>query len=259
MERKGHHVDYDQVAPAYNGRFRRDDKKGVAAAVQDLATKMGAERALEAGCGTGHWLTKLQPVVPFVYGLDLSLGMLRQAQHRAGPWPLVCGRASNLPFPDACFDLILCINAFHHFDRPLCFLLESCRVLRPGGALAVVSMDPHSGRDTWYIYDYFEGTRECDLERFPSGGMLLDGMIQAGFTRATWQPVEHIVDNHVGRAAFESHFLQKHGSSQLTLLSDEAYAAGIAKMEAAIAAAEAAGEQAVFPADIMLNMVVGYR
>ena len=42
---------------------------------------------------------------------------------------------------------------------------------------ALVAMDPHTGRDFWYVHDFFPGTRETDLARFPSSGMILDWMV----------------------------------------------------------------------------------
>jgi hypothetical protein len=47
-----------------------------------------------------------------------------------------------------------------------------------------------------------------------------------------------------GRAALASPFLERRGTSQLALLDDAAYAAGIGRIEAAIAAAAARGERA---------------
>ncbi|MGH7319609.1 MAG: hypothetical protein ACRELA_08285 [Candidatus Rokuibacteriota bacterium] len=51
--------------------------------------------------------------------------------------------------------------------------------------------------------------------------------------------------------------LQKNATSQLTLLSDEGYSAGIDRIRTAITNAEASGEEIAFPVDISLQMVVG--
>jgi len=155
------------------------------------------------------------------------------------------------------FDLVFCVNAFHHFDPPRVFVSEARRLLRPGGALAIIGMDPHRGRDRWYLYDYFAGTYATDLDRFPSGGTVLDWMVAAGFARVEWCLAEHIVHQHVGRAVLRDPILQKHGTSQLALLTDEAYAAGLGRIETALAEAEAAGKTLVFPVDISLTMVTG--
>ena len=250
-------VNYDQIAPTYNQRYTVDEFAGIATALRSLTQAVGTERVLEVGCGTGRWLAELHPIARQVYGMDLSLGMLQQARQRPGSLALICGHASHLPFPDAVFDLLFCVNAFHHFPQPRAFISEARRLLRPGGALAIAGMDPHAGRDRWYLYDYFAETRETDLRRFSSSGTILDWMVATGFERVTWRVVEHIKGQHVGRAVLEDPILQKHGTSQLALLTDEAYAAGRARLGAALDQAEAAERILVFPVEISLTMVTG--
>lgn len=272
-------VDYDRISSGYDRRFAHGGTPGVAATLQGLAGELGAERILEVGCGTGHWLAGLRSIhlpsassglsqsqptssgqtAPALYGLDLSAGMLRQARRHQGPLHLVWGRAGRLPFPGGRLDLVYCVNALHHFDEPLAFVHEAWRLLRPGGALAIVGSDPRTRQDGWYVYDYFPGTYEVDLARFPSWDTVQDWMARAGFDQVAWQPVEEIHGTKVGRVVLDDPFLQKDAVSQLSLLSDEAYAAGLRRIEAALAAAEAAGEGLTFATDLTLAMVSGRR
>ncbi|MGE0611966.1 MAG: class I SAM-dependent methyltransferase [Hyphomicrobiales bacterium] len=46
--------------------------------------------------------------------------------------------AHSLPFPDGHFAGIVMLDVLHHLDRPVDFLKEAARVLRPGGALAMI-------------------------------------------------------------------------------------------------------------------------
>jgi len=250
-------LNYDDIAPVYHQRYAGNRLEGVADALASLVSRLNAKQILEVGCGTGRWLAELHPLVCQVIGLDLSPGMLWQAQQIHGPLPLTCGRATQLPFPNTAFDLVLCVNAIHHFGAPRLFISEARRVLRPGGALAVINMDPHRGRDRWYIYDYFDGTLEADLRRFPSGGAILDWMIAESFEHAEWQVADHIIGSEIGRGVLASHFLEKYGTSQLALLTDDAYAAGLKRIEATLAEAEARGEAIIFPTDVSLTMVTG--
>ena len=82
-------VDYDRIAPSYNQRFVDGGTRGTAAALRSLAAGANAERILEVGCGTGHWLATLHPVGGQLYGLDLSTGMLEQADQQQAPLALV--------------------------------------------------------------------------------------------------------------------------------------------------------------------------
>ncbi len=251
-------VDYDEIAPHYDVRYGANSLEGVAALLRQLAAEAGGgqARALEVGCGTGHWLSVLAGQVGQVFGLDLSRGMLLEARRQAPAAGLVQGQAGCLPFAGARFDLIVCVNALHHFPDPRAFIAEARRLLRPGGALVNVGMDPHAGRDRWYVYDYFPGTLEADRRRFPSAGTLVDWVKAVGFERATWLTAEHITAVQRGRAVLDDPFLRKHGTSQLALLSDDAYQAGLARLRLAVAAAEAAGKVLEFESDLWLSAVV---
>ncbi|MGD2104199.1 MAG: class I SAM-dependent methyltransferase [Anaerolineae bacterium] len=250
-------VDYDRIAPSYNERYAVSDTEQISHALIVLAEELTAERTLEVGCGTGRWLADLQPVARQVCGLDPSSGMLREALERSADLQVVRGLGGHVPFSDATFDLVYCVNAIHHFDGQRSFVASARRLLRPNGALAVIGMDPHSPWLSWYIYDYFEGVLERDLRRFPSWGTVLDWMVACGFTKVTWRPVKRILDRMVGREVLDNPFLQKHACSQLALLTDQAYAAGLHGIKEALTKCEASGEPLTFSTDILLAMLVG--
>ncbi len=255
-------VDYDRIAPGFDRRYTvGSEQRGIAAALLAMAEARAptggadAVRILEVGCGTGYWLASLRPATAQLYGLDLSAGMLAQARSREEQLALARGRACQLPFADACTDLVYCVNAIHHFQRQRDFVFEARRLLRPGGTLVVTGMDPRAHRHRWYIYDYFAGTYETDLDRFPSWGTVMDWMVEAGFERIKWRPVERIEDHKVGREVFSDPFLQKDSCSQLTLLTDEGYAAGLRRIAAALSEAE--GASLTFATDLLQAMLVG--
>jgi hypothetical protein len=62
----------------------------------------------------------------------------------------------------------------------------------------------------------------------------------------------------VGRDILDEPMLQKNATSQLSLLTDEQYSDGIARIRAAVAKAEAIREEVVFSVDISLHMVAGF-
>jgi SAM-dependent methyltransferase len=252
-------VDYDGIASTYDRRYQANELRGVGSALARVVQEMGAQRVLEVGCGTGRWLTELSGLAHQVVGLDFSEGMLREALSRRATLPLARGAASPLPFVDGVLDLVFCVNALPHFDRQRAFIAESYRVLRPGGTLVIVGRDPHGTREDLYIYRYFPGTYERDLERFPTWETVADWMAREGLRRVEWHPVEHISDPKVGRQVLSNPFLQKNQTSQLALLSDEAYASGLRRIEDAVEEAEARGETVVFPMSVTLCMLTGQK
>lgn len=252
-------VDYDHIAPTYNRRFEADvARPRIARALFELVQECPALDLLEVGCGTGHWLAQLQSKGCRTTGLDRSIGMLTQARQRALPGlRLVQGRGERLPLASHSFDLITCVNAIHHFDDGRSFIAESVRLLRPGGTLAVICFDPHAPTDDWYIYEYFAGTRETDLARFPSRGQILNWMLESGLGQVACRPIDRIYQLKLGRAVLDDPFLQKDSCSQLALLTDEAYASGLDRIYSALAKAEARGETLAFRTDNVISMLVG--
>jgi SAM-dependent methyltransferase len=247
-------INYDGLANGYDERYRGAYKpEGVASKLLDLVHDVGAERVLEVGCGTGHWLGILQDQA-HVFGMDLSFGMLQKAAELAGRFSLIRGDAQSLPFSNSSFDMIYCVNVLHHFRDPSGFITNAHKLLKKNGALAVIGMNPHAQQDRWFIYDYFPGTRKTDLRRYPSPGTIADWMISAGFEDVRWQMAERIIaDKHCDDVLP----LSKDFTSQLTLLTSSEYAKGITRIESALRKAKETGGRLVFTVDISLSMVTG--
>ena len=248
-------LNYDNIAPHYNQRYDSSPPPERINALFELVQRVNAQRILEAGCGTGFWLGLLAAKVQAAYGLDYSSGMLDQASGRPVSLRLSRGDAGHLPYHDHSFDLVYCVDAIHHFGNQHAFIAEAFRVLCPGGALAVLGSDPHSGDDSWYVHDYFQGVLETDLRRFPAGSAILTWMQQEGFQNVTSKQVERISEIYLGEDIFNNPFLKKNSCSQLALLSEEAYQAGLEKIKAAIAREG----QIPFRNELHIKMYTGFK
>ncbi|HTX79249.1 MAG TPA: methyltransferase domain-containing protein [Longilinea sp.] len=251
------HVDYDKVAPVYDRRYSTDHLAGVEECLLAWTRQVETHHVLEVGCGTGHWLTALKDC-ELRCGLDFSSGMLHKARQKDDSLPLVQGTAVRLPFSSNAFDLVFCINAIHHFPDPAIFIWEAHRILKKDGLLAIIGMDPQTEPDRWYLYKYFPGTYETDRARYPSGEMIQRWMKEAGFLSSERQSVVHIDHDFVGREVLDDPILQKNGTSQLALLTDEAFQEGMARIKEVLQMAEQHGEKIIFPSHIALPTVVGY-
>jgi len=246
-------VNYNEVAVDYDKRFKAYKQDGIALKLQELAREIDAETILEVGCGTGHWLEVLQDFAQ-VFGIDRSPGMLKKAVERCGNYFLINGDIDYLPFKGNTFNMVFCVNALHHFLNPSGLIFQVRRLLKQDGALAIVNMDPHVRQDHWFIYEYFPGTYETDLKRYPSFAAIKDWMISAGFKDIQSRIGERVIHNRYGRDVLA---LSQNDTSQLTLLSKEAYQEGISRIKKALREAEEAGEILIFQVDISLVMITG--
>jgi len=101
----------------------------------------GGQAVLDVGTGTGVVAITARRLGARVTGLDLTPALLAQARasatlsdHNDIAWHE--GDAEALPFPDACFDVVL--SQFGHMfaPRPEVAMAEMLRVLKPGGTIA---------------------------------------------------------------------------------------------------------------------------
>jgi ubiquinone/menaquinone biosynthesis C-methylase UbiE len=97
---------------------------------------------LEIGVGSGLNLGFYGRAVDRVYGVDLSLELLRLAHERTSdavvPVSLIRAWAEHLPFAVAAFDTIVMTWTLCSIADPIAALMEMRRVLKPGGELLFV-------------------------------------------------------------------------------------------------------------------------
>lgn len=115
---------------------------------EDLVAEAGVkpgDRVLDVACGTGivarHALKKALPGGSVV-GSDINAPMLDAARSIASDLELTniewhLGDATELPFEDASFDVVLCQQGLQFIPDKSGVLREMARVLRPGGRVAV--------------------------------------------------------------------------------------------------------------------------
>src|SRR5437773_764216 len=82
-----------------------------------LVEELRFHRALEAGCGTGHFAQALTARYGLqVFPVDLEWEGLRHGK-RLGVDRLAQADISSLPFPSGAFDLVVSLDVIVHFPR----------------------------------------------------------------------------------------------------------------------------------------------
>jgi ubiquinone/menaquinone biosynthesis C-methylase UbiE len=140
---------YDEFAAGYEARRRPNDPRGYHALVDDLEIEIVERYAtgkdvLECGCGTGLLLERMQTFARHATGIDLSPGMLEKA--RARNLDVREASVTDIPFPDAHFDVTCSFKVLAHVEAIERALSEMARVTRPGGVILAELYNPISFR-----------------------------------------------------------------------------------------------------------------
>lgn len=142
----------DEALPAYApmlAAYHRAHEPELRAMIADLPLNEG-DRVIDLACGDGVyscWIAERVGASGRVVGVDLAPAYLELARATAARSP-AGGRvhfeqanAYELPFADDSFDLAWCAQSMFSLPDPLAALRELRRVVRPGGAVAVLEYD----------------------------------------------------------------------------------------------------------------------
>jgi ubiquinone/menaquinone biosynthesis C-methylase UbiE len=96
-------------------------------------------KVLDVGCGTGEHLVRAVKAGFEACGVEPAPAMLDFARKNVPKADLRQGIATDLPFGDGEFDLVIMVEVLRYLDRPdtETALKEARRVLKPGGRLMV--------------------------------------------------------------------------------------------------------------------------
>ena len=161
------------------------------------------DRILDVGCGTGrhtgaaYCLKGIQ-----VIGVDLNPDDLKKTQqrlnlhdrlgeHGGGRWNLAAADVTWLPFPEACFDLVICSEVLEHIPDHATAMHEIIRVLKPGKSLVVSVPRYLPERICWALSDAYANANQGHV-RIYREKKLIDMLEKAG-TRLTGQHHAHSI------------------------------------------------------------------
>ncbi len=165
------------------------------------------ERILDVASGTGDLAIALNKLKPSgIVGVDISEGMLEVGRKKiarkglSNTITLLYGDSENLPFPTNSFNAVTVsfgVRNFAHLDLGLS---DMCRVLKPGGVVAVLEFSMPRRFPVVQLYKFyflkmlpffgkmFSGHSDAytylpeSVLQFPSGEKFLKLMEEAGFS-----------------------------------------------------------------------------
>jgi|SRR5579884_466348 len=151
----------------------------------ELAAPRPGDRLLDIATGGGHVALAFAPLVAAVVASDLTPEMLAQAErflaaHGIANASFRQADAEQLPFPDACFDIVTCRIAPHHFPHPERFVAEVARVLKPEGRFLLEDSTVPEG-DAGVFFNAFERGRDPSHVRSLTIGQWTDLLRASGF------------------------------------------------------------------------------
>jgi ubiquinone/menaquinone biosynthesis C-methylase UbiE len=149
---------------------------------------------LDVACGPGIITAALAPKAREVIAFDLTPEMLTKARQRCADAGLTNvtfreGSATDLPFPDASFDVVVTRLSIHHFLAPARPLAEMARVLKPGGTLVLADVVSSEAPEESALHNAIEILRDPSHVRMLPASELVAQIEGAGLTierQTTW-------------------------------------------------------------------------
>jgi len=139
---------------------------------------------LDVGCGTGYHLRRYRDRGFAISGVDGSPEMLKEARIANPGIEFKQSDVDKLPYADASFDLILCVEVYRYLPDIGPCTREIARVLKPGG-IALVTTAPPLQANAYPLVNWLSAAiRVGDLTRlrqfFQSAGTLRSTFASAG-------------------------------------------------------------------------------
>ena len=115
-----------------------------------IEARSGPLIAVDLGCGTGAFTSRLQRYDFELHGVDISPQSVSRASQKFPKIDFRVGDIEATPFSGSTFDVVFLSAVLHHFPDLTRTVAECGRILKPGGIL--LACDPHRGNPAMWIY-----------------------------------------------------------------------------------------------------------
>jgi ubiquinone/menaquinone biosynthesis C-methylase UbiE len=118
-----------------------------------LKDQPAGARILDVGCGTGEYVHRANELGFTASGLEPADAMRAAARKKNPSASIVSGVATEIPYPDESFDLVICIEVLRYLDLSDVrhALRELRRVLRPGGTMFLTMVNRYA-LDAFFLH-----------------------------------------------------------------------------------------------------------
>ena len=154
------------------------------------------KRVLDAGCGAGYGSAALAEVAACVTGVDVAAEAIEfaRAHYQAENLAFEQASVTQLPFPEAAFDLVAAFEVIEHLADWRDFLKEASRVLAPGGQLVVSTPNRLYYTESRGVH----GANPFHVHEFEFDEFLAE-------LKSVFPHVSMFLENHVEGVAFQPH------------------------------------------------------
>ncbi len=161
-------------------------RAGDLAELRSLIAPTSGVRLLDVGGGAGAATERFATGCSEVVVLEPDRGKVVQGRKHRPTIRFEEGRAERIPFPDAAFDRVTAVVAFHHIEDQEAALGEMRRVLRDSGRLVLFELPP--SRAPGPIYRWIAGYRHAGHMAFHGPDELMERLRAAGFAQVSDRP-----------------------------------------------------------------------
>lgn len=185
QQKKAEYEDYNATSQTYDEMRRPLDLETLQRALEEVAKRNGKAVSdlvlLDAGCGTGNYLSSVHSKLKQCIGVEFNPGMLKQARnklHSAQNVELVQGSCIAIPADDNSVDACIITQVIHHLETSATLkswvnvrktFAEVARVLKPNGVFFLSTQTPeqHAQGGFWWS-ELIPAAAETLAARFPT-------------------------------------------------------------------------------------------